>query len=125
MAQTRDPHRRGDRGSDRRVSGPARVAPQTWRRWLSLIPKPKFISLTWRLESRPRIRTKKSSRIVAEKATNKAEQLDWAVRLGHVSIAPGGSCLLFISLHGKGTHGNDWNRCKTGQRLDLPRRVIA
>jgi hypothetical protein len=53
----------------------------------------------------------------AEKATDDAEQVDWAVRLGHIVFTPGSSRLFFIPLHGKGTHGNDWDSCETGQRL--------
>jgi len=36
VAQTGDPHRRRDRVSNRRVSWPARAAPQTWPGWLNL-----------------------------------------------------------------------------------------
>jgi hypothetical protein len=47
------------------------------------------------------------STILVQKAANDAQQLDGAVRLGHVVIAPGGSRLLFIALHSEGTDGND------------------
>jgi hypothetical protein len=56
-------------------------------------------SLTSWHESGPRIRTHYSSRLVAEKATDDAQELNWAVGLRHVVIASGGSCLLLIALH--------------------------
>jgi hypothetical protein len=65
------------------------------------------------------------SNFLVEKAANDAQQLDGAVWLGHVVIAAGGPRLLLITLHGEGTDRNDRDRCKAGQRLDLPRGAIA
>src|SRR5215467_7435869 len=58
-------------------------------------------------------------------APYEAEQIDRAVRFGHIVITARGTRLVLVPLHGEGTHGNDWNHGKTRQRLDLPRRVIA
>jgi hypothetical protein len=64
-----------------------------------------------------------SSQFFAKKATDDAQELNWAVGLGHVVITAGGSCLFFVALHGEGTDGNDRNGRETGQRLNLPRGV--
>jgi hypothetical protein len=65
------------------------------------------------------------SRFLAEKATDDAQLLDRAVRLGHLVIAPGGPCHFLVALHDEGTHGKDRDHRKAWQRLDFPRRVIA
>jgi hypothetical protein len=84
-------------------------------------PKEKFIALTWRLECGPTKHTKQPSRLLAETPTDDAQELDRAVRLGHVVITAGSPRLRFIALHREGTNGNDWDRGAVWERLDLPR----
>src|SRR5262249_10940072 len=57
-------------------------------------------------------------------APYEAKQVHGAVRFGHIVVAAGGTCLLLITLHRKGTHGDDRDGRETGQRFDLPRGVI-
>jgi hypothetical protein len=59
-----------------------------------------LISLTSCLESGSGIRTQDPSQLVAEKATHDAQELNWAVGLGHVVIAQDGAQILLV-LHDK------------------------
>jgi hypothetical protein len=61
------------------------------------------------------------SDLLVEKTANDAQQLDWAVGLGHVIITPGSPCLLLVALNGEGTDRKDRDCFATGQCLDLPR----
>jgi hypothetical protein len=64
-------------------------------------------------------------RLLVQIPTDDTQQLDRVVRRGHVMIAASRHRLLLILRHGEATDGDDRDRCKTGQRLDLPCGVIA
>jgi hypothetical protein len=71
------------------------------------------LTFGFRPETGPTIRTLALCRL-SQIAPYEAEQIHGAVRFGHIVVATGGTRLLFVPLHGEGTHGNDWDRCKTG-----------
>ena len=56
-----------------------------------------------------------SSRLLAEKASDDAQQLERAVGLGHVVVAPGCPCLILVALHRKRADRDD----RRGRQLGL------
>src|SRR5262249_5099752 len=54
----------------------------------------------------PTIRTLALRRL-PQIAAYETEQVHGAVRFGHIVVAAGGTCLLLVALHRKGTHGDD------------------